>query len=675
MNPHRIKLLFLVVNYLLITFECFSQTPSVSIIDDELEDIAVNNYVDEDVDWDSQMDKLKELYEQPVNVNSATREELEKFPFLTNEQVENILAYVYIHGEMKSLSELMLVEGLSVEKINLLRLFLCAKHVENPVDININKVLKNGHHELLARLGFPLYRRKGYSTSYYGPAMYQSVKYMFKYRDKISFGLVGEKDEGEPFAAMRSKAGYDFYSAHLLIKDFHLLKTFVVGDYKLNFGEGLVVNNDFCIGKSSYVFSSPFIKDAITKHSSTGESNFFRGVAATVKLGDWLVSPFYSNMMIDGNVDAEGKLTSIRTSGLHRTKGEMDGKHVASLQAAGANIEYRHNRIRLGLTSMAYWLSRDYEPERRGYSKYYIRGKTFYNVGINYGYRIRKATFSGEVAKGKSGVAFINKLRYDFSSDNRIMITQRYYSRDYWAMFANSLSAGGGIRNENGCYIAGELVPVSGFKIFASADLCTFPWLRYLVSRRFSWSSDMTLRLSYSPYGKFSIGGEYCFKRDERDVTGKSSAISEYVRHRWRVNVDYNLGDRVSMRTIADYNMLRNFMCENYNGYRITQQMSLQTKSNALRLRAQLTYFNTDNYYVRVYVSERGPLNAFYTPSFNGEGVRWSLSTRYNISRHFVAACNVGETVYFDRDIIGSGNDLINSNIKTDVMLQLQCNF
>ena len=37
------------------------------------------------------------MHEDPLNINQATREQLLRLPFLTDEQIEDIHAYIYIH--------------------------------------------------------------------------------------------------------------------------------------------------------------------------------------------------------------------------------------------------------------------------------------------------------------------------------------------------------------------------------------------------------------------------------------------------------------------------------------------------------------------------------------------------------------------------------------------------
>ena len=52
---------------------------------------------------------LKELYEHPMNINEAGVDDLMQLPFLSEAQIEQIHAYIYLHGQMQTLAELRLV--------------------------------------------------------------------------------------------------------------------------------------------------------------------------------------------------------------------------------------------------------------------------------------------------------------------------------------------------------------------------------------------------------------------------------------------------------------------------------------------------------------------------------------------------------------------------------------
>src|SRR3546814_1029555 len=76
--------------------------------------------------------------------------------------------------------------------------------------------------------------------------------------------------------------GFDFYSAHLLLKPSRgVFKKIVLGDYLLQFGQGLVLWNGFSLGKGPAALNIARQGRGIRAHSSAGESYFFRGLATT----------------------------------------------------------------------------------------------------------------------------------------------------------------------------------------------------------------------------------------------------------------------------------------------------------------------------------------------------------------------------------------------------------
>lgn len=56
-------------------------------------------------------------------------------------------------------------------------------------------------------------------------------------------------------------------------------------------------------------------------------------------------------------------------------------------------------------------------------------------------------------------------------------------------------------------------------------------------------------------------------------------------------------------------------------------------------------------------------------------GFRCSIRLRYELNKHFLLITKFGETIYLDRNEIGSGNDLIYGNKKADVQMQLRIKF
>ena len=651
-------------------------------MEEVLEDLSVNNDINNSVNslnWENELEELSNRLQEPVNLNSATREQLEQFPFLSDIQIEHLLAYIYIHGQMETIYELQLVEELDRQTIQYLLPFVCIKAINNEPAFRWKTMLKDagryGKNEVLTRLDIPFYKRKGYEHTYLGPSVYNSVKYTFRYRDQLYAGGVAEKDAGEPFAALHNRYGYDYYSFYLLLQNCGRLKSLAVGNYRLSFGQGLVMSTDYLMGKTIYASSFNNRSTGIKRHSSTDEYNYFRGVATTVALTKRLsVSAFYSHRNMDGVV-TDGEITSVYKTGLHRSRKEADKKNLLTSQLTGGNVSYQQNHIRLGITGVYYVFNRPYEPELTGYSKYNIHGNHFYNLGIDYAYRWRRFSFQGETAIGKQGWASLNRLQYSPVQDIQFILIHRFYSYDYWAMYAHSFGEGSTVQNEQGYYVGLETTPFSHWRFFVSFDLFSFPWKKYRINKP-SRGTDGLIQATFTPRTNLSMYLKYRYKQKERDLTGSKGTLTLPIfHHQLRYRLNYSLNDVLSSRTTLDYNHFHSQDRAATKGYQVTQMISSQLPWTRLFADVQGSYFCTDDYDSRVYVSEKGLLYTFYTPSFQGRGFRCAVRLRYELNKHWLFITKFGETIYLNRNEIGSGNDLIYGNKKADIQMQLRIKF
>lgn len=668
--------LILVINLLFITLVSNSQHSSVDLLEDVMVDISVNNSDNEAIDWNNVVEELSERIRQPINLNTATKEQLEQFPFLSDLQIENLLAYVYIHGQMQTVYELQLVSEIDRETIHYLLPFVCVQPVKDQTtQLSLKDIFKYGKHELLTRLDVPFYTRKGYEKTYLGPPAYHSLRYGFRYKENIYAGITGEKDAGEPFGALHEKKGYDYYSYYLFINRIGRLKTLALGNYRLSFGQGLVMSTDFLMGKSAYLPSLTFRSGGIRKHSSTDEYNYFRGMAVAFDLNKlFVLSAFYSHRSMDGVVEND-EITSIYKTGLHRSQKEADKMNVFTMQLAGGNITYKKNHLKLGLTGIYYFFNHPYVPVLRQYSKFNLQGSRFYNIGLDYVYRWHRFIFQGETAIGKKGFATLNKVQYTPLQGTHLLLIHRYYAHDYWALFARSFGESSNVQNENGWYLGGEIAPFRQWKLFASIDLFSFPWWKYRISKP-SRGVDGLLQVTFSPHKNLSMYLNYRYKQKERDLAGTSGETTLHTyHHRFRYRLNYSTGHLFTFRTTADYNHFHSSGKLPGQGYQITQMMTCSLPHFPLKTGLQGSYFHTDDYDTRVYVAEKGLLYTFYTPSFQGKGIRLAVNLRYDFNTHWMFIARFGQTIYQDRNEIGSGYDRIANNKKADLQMQLRLKF
>lgn len=660
------------ISMLLMTPVLEAQNTTVSLWEENLEQLSMDG---EDKNWEDELEELSRRLQEPVNINSVTKSQLEQFPFLSDIQIENILAYVYIHGQMQTVYELQLVEEMDKHTIELLLPFICVQPVKLSSGYpSLKTLLKYGKQEVLTRLDVPLYTRKGYEKNYLGPSMYHSLRYNFHYGEYLQTGVVGEKDAGEPLFALHNRKGYDYYSFYFLLKNLGRLESLALGNYRLSFGQGLVLSTDFRLGKTFSLSTSEYRTGGIRKHSSTDEYNYFRGAAATIGILSSLeISAFYSHRSMDG-VLKDGEITSIDKTGLHRTQKEADKKNTFTLQLMGGNLTYEKNKLKLGFTGIYYFFNHPYEPKLNKYARYNLHGNYFYNLGVDYKYRLGRLTWVGEVAMGKSGYALLNQLKYKLLTGYQLLLIHRYYSYNYWSFFARSFGESSTPQNENGWYLAAEASPFPHWKFFTSFDLFSFPWLKYRISKP-SQGVDVLFQASYSPKRNLSMYLNYRYKQKERDVSGTNGkTILPIYQHRFRYRLTY--APRIwKLQTTLDYNHFHSQGKERNQGYQCTQSCEYTFPDFPLSISVQGTYFHTDDYDSRVYTYEKGLLNTFYVPSFYGIGFRYSTHLRYDLNKAFMFLVKFGQTIYQDRETIGSGNDLIQGNKKADLQMQLRIKF
>ncbi|MDR0995520.1 MAG: helix-hairpin-helix domain-containing protein, partial [Tannerella sp.] len=277
------------------------------------------------------------LATHPLDLNRVQAEDLRRFPFLSERQIEAILLYRQKQERFYSVYELKAIEGLDFPAREWLSAFVFVGEIRpKKLPLTPSKLLRYGRNEILLRYERVLQKREGYragedslleahpNRKYLGEPFYHSLRYAYTFDERLQAGFVAEKDAGEPFFKPEHK-GYDFYSAHILWKGEGWLKTLVVGDYKLSFGQGLVASQEFTPGRSAEPAQSGRRQQGFRRHYSSNEADYLRGIAATLRFGAWETSLFYSYRKLDATPgDSDGIVTAIRRDGLHRLPSERE---------------------------------------------------------------------------------------------------------------------------------------------------------------------------------------------------------------------------------------------------------------------------------------------------------------------------------------------------------------
>mgnify|MGYP003493229107 FL=1 len=668
---------------LIICFSVFFSVNNLSAqsVWEEVIEQWVNNQESNSYQLENLIESLDELKENPLPINIATKEQLERFPFLSDLLIENILYYIYKHGPMLSDKELMLVKDMDQQTARCLKLFITFQQPDKEENKpTLKNILKYGKQELSTRVDIPVYTKAGYQkeNGYLGSSFYNNLRYSFRYSDKVYWGLTAEKDAGEPFFNRENKKGYDYYSPYLLIKNIGKLKTLALGNYRLNYGYGLVMNTDFSMGKTTMISTLGNKATGIKKHSSTDEYNYFQGIAGSISITNRLsADAFYSYRTMDGIVDNQF-ITSIKEDGYHRVVKDFEKKNTFSNQLIGSNLHYNGKSFELGLTSVYNVFNKMLNPTDRVYNQFYPRGKDFFNIGVNYKVFWKQFTLLGETATDKNGkLATMNMLRYSPKGDFQLILMNRFYDVAYQGIYAKSIGEGSSVQNESGFYIGLETSLLRYFKLMTYGDFFYFPWKKYQLSKNGTHGFDGVIQLSYSPSYELDMFIKYRYKNKHKDITpegGKKTTLP-YIQQKGRYQLNYSPINELMLKTTVDivYNAFQQEKAS--KGILVGESIGYKFRKLPIQLDGSVAWFHTDDYASRISMYEKSLLYTFHVPSFYGKGERYTLNVRYAWKDMLVLQAKYACTHYRDRETIGSGLEQINGNRKNDLYFQIRLKF
>lgn len=588
----------------------------------------------ESEEWQLNYDLLCELERHPININMTSREELEELMFLSAQQIEAIIEYLYRYGEMKSTAELQMITEIGPQTRQLLECFIYVG--------NGPKASTRTKHELMINARVPLNNYEGDENGYLGSNCRHWFRYQMEQGGDMKLGLVASQDAGEPFFSDRNKYGYDYYSPYLQLRKMGRLETLVAGNFRVSMGMGMVMNNSFGLGKIATLQNLGRHTAVLRAHSSR-TIGYLQGVGATLNLGKGLkTTAFVSYTPMDATLNKDGSARTIITSGYHRTETEMAKKHNLHAFKTGGSLRYDAGRLHLALNALYAHLDRKLSPDKSYLYNYYRpEGTEFKNASIDYGYRSSRWALNGETATDGSGhIATINTISMTTNSGLSILALQRYYSYRYTSLDAQSYSDGNRVQNESGVYVGLSWQPTPRWQITAYTDYAYHPWTTYREkSSSYSW--DNLLQCVHTS-DKWKLTARYRFKVKENQ-------------HFTRLSAEYT-SQNFSSRTQFD----GGYMAEKESELGAMLNESVTYACHWLRLNAGIGYFHTDSYNSRVYLYESGPLYTYSMQQFYGEGIRYWLMLRAQAGRNLMFTAKIGATDYFDR------------RDKTDIDLQVR---
>lgn len=658
---------------------------------------------DENADYTSLIEGLKQYQSHPINLNKTTKDELMDLGLLTEIQISALLSHRKKNGNLLTIYELQGIDGFDIRTIKSILPYVKVTDNFESAHFTFAEMLKSGNTEITTRFQRVLEQQAGYneyndsllkaspSKYYLGDANRIFTRVRFRYSNNVSLGFIGEKDAGETFKkidSLNKRAGFDFYSFHLFLRNIRFVKSLAIGDYQASFGQGLVMWRGFGFGKSVSVANMKRNAPGFRPYSSVDENRFMRGAAASIKLGKIETSVFFSSKKIDANVtlvdstisgalDAE-EVSSIIVSGTHRTIGEIKDKDLIQETIFGGNLTYKTNKLLIGATAQRFMLSKPIQVRSELYNKYDFSGTANTNAGIDFSYVLRNINFYGEGAISQNGgkaatVGAIMALDPKFT----MVVSYRNFDKKYQNLVALAISENTLPQNEQGLYVGIEAKLPKGFTLTSFYDQYKFPWLNYKASRPTS-GTDFFGQLNWTPNKKTDMHFRYRKRTREQDASSTNTfdfpvALNQ---ENFRYNVSFQLLPYLKIRSRIEHVVYNKQFSNKESGTMMFQDVVFKKMGSPFEITARYGLFDTDSYNSRIYSFENDVLYSFSIPALYDKGSRAYLMVDYTINKHIEVWARIAQTFYSNRNIQNEGSATeINAPTKTELKLQVRLKF
>lgn len=585
------------------------------------------------------IEKLHDLQEAPVMINSADETELSRLFFLTDFQIRAISDYIHSSGKILSVFEIANIPGFDRKHAEMVIPFISID-AEKPEAGRPARFRNN----LLSNLSVKF---SGSDTISSGSPLKSLTRYKFT-AGKLAGGFTAEKDAGEKLLTGDPPMP-DFISANLSWTGSGILRKIIIGDYGARFGLGTNINTSLRTGLSLTQAGYLSGVDEIKPYTSTDENNFFRGAAAHMQNKNISISIFCSLRSLDATIDTaeNGSDLFVKTfqkSGLHNTLSSIRGKDAVRESFYGINLASNFSNLRTGLIWTVSRFSVPVGSSHEDPEKIYDFEGSANSIATAYYKLLSGRIFLyGEVsADMNKRLALVQGLAFRPADRLSVNFLYRDYNPGFTSLHGKgpfSSSAGDNIKGLFGNF---TFEAARHFFITAGCDIRYCPWLKYRCSAP-SMGISKEVQIKYMPSDRLTFEAFYNYRssmydnKEEFGVKKQSTITNRFVKFRVR----YLPADNFSLTTRLDY---KTTQPGSLKGMVLLQDINYSFTAIPVSIWVRYCLFKTDGWDSRIYVFENDLLYNFCIPAFSGIGSRSCMMVTWNAGKSFSLRVKYGLT-------------------------------
>jgi len=547
------------------------------------------------------VERLERLRGKPIDLNTATADELTQLPWITPLLARKIIALRDRAGRFRSLVNLSVIEGVTYELLTDISPYVTIAYKDAPYWIPTEGRLRaSGETPVRTARNLHLYGRVTSRPS-----------------EEVEMSYLVDRDPGESTVT-------DFQAAYVTYTRDGVLSRVNAGDLSAEFGQGLVLwaPGGFFRG---YETVSQAARGAagVRGYRSSVENGALRGVHVGLAQSWLSLDALLSRSELDAYLNDDGTVRRLSDTGYHREDWELEGKDALTEDLFAVHAAVKQSDA---LRFEATFASSSYEPEfssgdtgSQSSGALYYAGDGVSVGGLGVNLSLPQVDLFGEAAMMTGGSkAFLLGWVCDLRRVEMATVF-RSYDRDYYNLRASSFS-GGDPWNERGIYLGlqtrladskfnfyldgvqhpgrsyGESFPKSGYEAVAS------------VERKYANGVTTKLR------GKLTKREDSV--ADPVDPYARKSVTSS--RQTYYGDIIWDAGRPLSFR--LRYGSVKADGGE--KGSLVFAGFTYRTQG-VVSLRGRVIYYDTSSYESRVYEYEDDLPGRVSLDPLWGEGMRW----------------------------------------------------
>jgi len=684
------------IGFLILSFPAVAQEKATAVLDIQQLMERLFPIQEDDLDYEALYELLLELYQNPLDINRVTTDELLATYLLTPPQIQALIDHRKTWGEFLSVYELQTLPNWDSTTLVTILPFLSLETAKNSSKPFFERLRSEENNFLVFRQRQTLELRQGFNRNdstinprsrYLGDPNDLFLRFRVQHAKDFSMGLILEKDAGEVLTwdPKTNRYGFNFASFHLTRYGLGKWKTISLGDFQASFGQGLVLGAGFSLGKGAETV--PTVRRSslgILPYTASIETGFFRGIGFTRQMGPWQSSLLISSIGKDGRVKessdslglAEQTLTSLSQTGLHRSLTELSTKNQVRETNLGSNLQYSAiaGRWSAGLNFLHSQFSIPWIRNATSYNAFDFSGQSNQVGSLYANFSWKNFAFFGESARSSSqGQGTVLGLVSSLSRTVDFSVLWRRYDRHFHSLYATAFAEGTRPSNERGVYLGFQLKPSATLKLNAYVDFFTFPWLKFRVSTP-SNGQEWLLRWSYQPQKNKTVLVQFKQERKMRNLSEAeeftpTQQIGTILKSQAQGSLELDISTELTSRSRILWNQV-SFDRKKTQGWMLIQECSYSRRN--WKLTARMALFDTETFDNRLYAYEQNAVGTFAIPAFSGRGSRQYLLAQYRIHSRITAYFRIAQTHYTDREAISSGMQEISGPKQTDTVLLLR---